>query len=104
MDSSMSATLSSLATELIQLKRVSFSFCLPGGSNQHAAVTVRECEDYDFAEYGEQYKEGEMFEVSPAAPAHEPTATKLEFESVHAAGRAILIERASIQGEPWHDA
>lgn len=99
----MSATLSSLATELIQRKRVSFSFCLPGGSNQRAAVTVRECEDYDFAEYGE-YKEGEMFEVSPASPAHKPTATKLEFESAHAAGRAVLIERASIQGEPWHDA
>ncbi|WP_457444340.1 hypothetical protein [Roseateles sp. P5_E4] len=100
----MSATLSSLANELIQRKRVSFSFCMPGGSNERAAVTVRECEDYDFVEYGEEYKEGEMFEVGPAAPAHKLTATNLEFESVHAAGRAVLMERASIQGEPWHDA
>ena len=100
----MRDTLSRLATELVQRKRVSFSFCLAGGGNQRAAVTVRECEDYDFAEYGEEYKEGEMFAVGPAAPAHKPTATKLEFESIHAAGRAVLVERASIQGEPWHDA
>jgi hypothetical protein len=100
----MNNTLHDIANELIQRKCVSFSFNLPGAMQERAAVTVRECEDYDFAEYEEEYVEGEMFAVGPAAPAHKVLATELVFESVNAAGTAVLKEVARILGNPWHGA
>ena len=100
----MANTLHDLANELIRRKRVSFSFNLRATPQERGAVTVRECEDYDFAEYGEEYVEGEMFAVGPAAPAHKILATELVFESINAAGMAVLKEVALILGRPWHGA
>ncbi len=94
--------LNQLVEMLARDKAVSFSFLVPGGEAQ--SVTIRECEDYDFEEYGEEYVPGTMFEVGPAHPSKPKVSTQLQFQDIHAAGNAVLKRRAEALGEPWQDA
>jgi hypothetical protein len=55
--------LDSLAEILTQHKRVCFFFSTKEGTS--LVVAIRECEPYDFDEYGEEFVPGEMFEISP---------------------------------------
>ena len=72
--------LANLADILIKNKAVSFSFIPDEGVN---IVKVRECEDYDFVEYGEEYKEGEMFEIGPTTSDEPYIETKLRFKDIY---------------------
>lgn len=96
--------LEKLAAELMSKKRVAFSFTPTGQSECKGLVLVRECEEYDFLEYGEEFKLGEMFEIGPAKPQAEIVHTELRFSSVQEAGNAVLKRRAELLGEVWGDA
>ena len=93
--------LGKLAAELVSKKSVAFSFILVGQSECKGLVLVRECEEHDFLEYGEEFKPGEMFEIGPAKPQENITQTELNFSSVQEAGNAVLKSRAEILGEVW---
>ncbi len=82
-------------------KIVAFSFL--GRDDSSLAVSIRECEDYDFDEYGEEYVQGGMFEVGPARPAHKVISTQLVFANIYEAGNAVLRRRAALLGESWGD-
>lgn len=91
--------LDSLVEVLAQHKRVCFSFSAEGGTL--LAVSIRECELYDFDEYGEEYAPGEMFEVGPVGPKHEIIGTSLAYANIQDAGNAVLRRRAERLGVPW---
>ena len=93
--------LQELVNTLIKEKAICFSFESPSGVSY---VKVRECEDYDFVEYGEEYKEGEMFEIGPTTSDEPYIETKLRFKDIYEAGDYVLQQRAQILGVPWGNA
>jgi hypothetical protein len=91
--------LDSVAEILTQHKRVTFSFFTEEGTA--LVVAVRECEPYDFDEYGEEFVPGEMFEIGPARPMYEVMPTTLVYANISEAGNAVLRHRAELLGLPW---
>lgn len=87
---------------LIENRRVAFSFVLLD-SKVACSVRIRECEEYDSAEYGEEYAPGEMFEVGPPKVESAVIETQFIFANLQEAGNAVLRERARILGVTWDD-
>ncbi|MDR7070164.1 hypothetical protein J2X02_003015 [Pseudoxanthomonas japonensis] len=94
--------ISQIVEILAREKVVSFSFLGPGEEVQ--SVTIRECEEHDFDEYGEKYAPGSMFEVGPTHPSKPRFSTQFQFPDIQVAGNAVLKRRAEALGEPWQDA
>jgi hypothetical protein len=93
--------LDSLAEILTQHKRVSFSFSTEEGPL--LVVAIRECEFYDFDEYGEEFVPGEKFEIGPARSMYEVRPTTLVYANISDAGNAVLRHRAELLGLPWDE-
>jgi len=93
--------LNQLVEILVRDKMVCFSFL--DLNREVRSVAVRECEDYDFLEYGEEFAPGTMFEVGPVHPSKSTVSTQLQFQDMQVAGNAVLKRRAESLGEPWQD-
>ncbi|ADG69873.1 hypothetical protein Plim_4062 [Planctopirus limnophila DSM 3776] len=90
-----------LAQNLIANKRVEFSFHLQSDNHELALICVKECEEYDLAEYDVEYQRGEFFQIGPAKQSEEVVPSELCFPDLQAAGDAILKRRAEILNIPW---
>jgi hypothetical protein len=96
--------LGQLAERLVAEKRLEFSFLPTDAGQREVAVSVRECDEADFVEYGEKYEAATMFEIGPPLSGQALTETKLRFSTMQEAGDAVLQRRAAILGVPWGDA
>jgi hypothetical protein len=79
-------------------KRVCFYYETPDGTG---SVQIRECEDFDYIEYGTEVEDGDMFEIGPTKSSDDIIQTSLKFEDMYAAGRPILKRLAEDDGIFW---
>lgn len=84
-----------LVDELASKGHVAFSFSIDATLTSVLVVSVRECLEHDFAEYGEEYRQSEMFEIGPAKSLDGALVMQLVFPDVLAAGNAVLKRRES---------
>jgi hypothetical protein len=103
MSSEQQDELGQLVALLATKRVVEFSFLPAVPEQTECAVSVRECDEADFAEYGEEPETGAMFEVGPPLQAQPLIETKLRFSTMQQAGDAVLKRRAEILGVPWGD-
>lgn len=104
MGSEQTDELADLVERLIAENQVAFSFLPTEAEQPELTVSIREGDESDFDEYGEAYEPGTMFEVGPPLPATPLIETRLQFNTMHQAGDAVLTRRAAMLGVPWNDA